>query len=183
MIEDVQFSKDLLVLFAEEPRWPSKISVADIQKEFPERSHSEIVFHLDCLAMFIEDQQQAVPENVWIGVSLENQDTVWRIDYLRRVPARVRFLSCEPLLGPLSLDLTGIHWVIVGGESGPGARPIRTQWVREIRKQCHESMVPFFFKQWGGVHKSKTGRLLDGRTWDQMPNPDRISQQIPLVIV
>ena len=111
-----------------------------------------------------------VPDNVWCGVSVENEAYVERIDGLRKVPARVRFLSIEPLLGPIpSLTLEGIHWVIVGGESGPGARPMAPEWVREIRDECLERGVPFFFKQWGGVQKSKFGRVLDGRTWDEMP--------------
>lgn len=93
-----------------------------------------------------------------------------RVAHLRKVPARVRFLSCEPLLGPLQLNLDGIHWVIVGGESGPGARPLDGDWVREIRDQCIKKRVAFFFKQWGGVRKDKTGRMLDGRTWDEMPS-------------
>lgn len=110
------------------------------------------------------------PPNVWMGVSIETAKYIWRADHLRKVPAAVRFLSLEPLLGPLGdLDLSGIHWVIVGGESGPGARPVEVSWVREIRKQCHRQRVPFFFKQWGGVQKKKGGRLLDGRTWDGMP--------------
>jgi protein gp37 len=108
--------------------------------------------------------------NIWQGVSVEDARVVDRIDQLRRVPARVRFLSLEPLIGPLeSLRLKGIHWVIVGGESGPGSRPMDAKWVRSIRRQCREQAVPFFFKQWGGVHKGKAGRTLDGRTWDQFP--------------
>jgi len=110
------------------------------------------------------------PTNVWIGVSVEEQRVVDRIDQLRTVPAALRFLSLEPLLGPLSdLDLAGIGWVIVGGESGPGARPMRKTWVRDIRMQCSRAKVPFFFKQWGGVRKKSTGRVLDGRTHDAMP--------------
>ncbi|MDH4350811.1 MAG: phage Gp37/Gp68 family protein [Gemmatimonadota bacterium] len=110
------------------------------------------------------------PPNVWMGVSIETAKYRCRADHLRKVPAAVRFLSLEPLLGPLgTLDLAGIHWVIVGGESGPGARPIEAKWVREIRKQCRAAGVPFFFKQWGGVQKKKNGRVLDGRTWDGMP--------------
>jgi protein gp37 len=108
--------------------------------------------------------------HVWMGVSVENQDYLWRMDYLRRVPAAVRFLSVEPLLGPIPrLPLENIDWVIVGGESGPGARLIKAHWVRDIRDRCLEFKVPFFFKQWGGVHKARFGRLLDGRTWDDMP--------------
>lgn len=107
--------------------------------------------------------------NIWMGTSVENMRVVERVDQLRKVPARVRFLSCEPLLGPLKLNLEGIHWVIVGGESGPGARPMDGQWVREIRDQCIKENVAFFFKQWGGVQKHRTGRMLDNRTWDEMP--------------
>lgn len=108
--------------------------------------------------------------HIWQGVSVENVDYVVRIDHLRRTPAHVKFLSLEPLLGPLpALDLTGIDWVIVGGESGPGARSMAGAWVREIRDQCVAAGVAFFFKQWGGVNKKKTGRDLDGRNWDEMP--------------
>jgi len=108
--------------------------------------------------------------NIWFGVSIENAAYVHRIEDLRRTRARVRFLSLEPLLGPLpALDLNGIDWVIVGGESGPRARPMKVEWVRQIRDQCLEAGVPFFFKQWGGPFKSRTGRVLDGRTWDELP--------------
>lgn len=108
--------------------------------------------------------------NIWMGVSVENRDYVHRIDLLRQTGAYIKFLSLEPLLGPLTnLNLNGIDWVIVGGESGPGARTMKPQWVRDIRAQCQQADVPFFFKQWGGVRKSQTGRKLDGRTWDQMP--------------
>jgi protein gp37 len=110
------------------------------------------------------------PPNVWMGTSVENEGVLSRVDSLRHLPARILFLSLEPLLGPLpSLDLSDIDWVIVGGESGPKARPIRVEWVREIRDKALSSKVPFFFKQWGGRNKKAAGRLLDGRTWDQMP--------------
>jgi protein gp37 len=110
------------------------------------------------------------PKNVWIGVSVEDLRVAGRIDELREVPARVRFLSCEPLLGPLDeLDLEGIAWVIVGGESGSGARPMRQEWVESILRQCRRAKVPFFFKQWGGVRKDRTGRELNGRTFDELP--------------
>lgn len=112
--------------------------------------------------------------NIWMGVSVENAKYACRIDSLRNTPARVKFLSLEPLLGPLSdLDLTGIHWAIVGGESGFGARPMLVDWVKEIRSQCDRAGVAFFFKQWGGVNKKKSGRELDGRTWDEMPKDQR----------
>lgn len=111
------------------------------------------------------------PNNVWMGVSVENLDYTYRIDHLRLTGANVKFLSLEPLLGPLqNLNLTGIDWVIVGGESGPGARPVKREWVTDIRDQCIKAGVPFFFKQWGGVKKKKNGRLLDGRTWDEIPD-------------
>lgn len=109
--------------------------------------------------------------NIWMGVSVERQDVAWRVDRLRAVPAAVRFLSCEPLIGPLELDLCGIHWAIVGGESGPGARPMDPVWARRIREQCAERRVPFFLKQLGGV-SDKRGHdkaILDGQLWRSMP--------------
>lgn len=110
------------------------------------------------------------PENVWMGVSVENQDYTFRIELLRKTHANIKFLSLEPLLGPLpNLELEAIHWIIVGGESGPKARPIKREWVTDIRDQCLRAGVPFFFKQWGGANKKKNGRLLDGRTWDDLP--------------
>ena len=110
-----------------------------------------------------------VPQ-IWMGVSVETEEYVSRIDHLRQTEAQVKFLSLEPLLGPLRrLKLCGIDWVIVGGESGPGARPVDLRWVTDIRDQCLESNVAFFFKQWGGVQKKRAGRELEGRTWDEMP--------------
>jgi protein gp37 len=110
------------------------------------------------------------PENVWMGVSIENRRFVHRADHLRQVDAAVRFISAEPLLGPLDgLDLTGIDWLITGGESGPRHRPVRADWVRELRDRCAEEEVAFFFKQWGGVRSKAGGRVLDERTWDDMP--------------
>jgi protein gp37 len=108
--------------------------------------------------------------HIWMGVSVENADYVDRIDDLRKTGAHVKFLSLEPLLGPLhKLNLRGIDWAIVGGESGPGARPVDPDWVTGLRDQCVHAGVAFFFKQWGGVQKKKTGRELEGRTWDEMP--------------
>jgi len=107
---------------------------------------------------------------IWMGVTVENKTFKYRIDYLRKTPAKTKFLSLEPLLGSLGkLNLSGIDWVIVGGESGPKSRSIEADWVREVRDQCIEQNVPFFFKQWGGVQKKKNGRTLDGVTWDEMP--------------
>jgi protein gp37 len=112
------------------------------------------------------------PPNVWQGVSVESVAYLHRIEHLRTVPAAVRFLSVEPLLGPIpTLPLAGIDWVIVGGESGAGRREVRAEWVREIQQQCAAAGVAFFFKQWGGVRSKSSGRVLDGRTWDEMPEP------------
>ncbi len=110
------------------------------------------------------------PRNVWMGVSVESRDWTSRIEKLRKTPARVKFLSVEPLLEDLGLiSLHGIDWVIVGGESGPGARAMDPEWVRSLRDQCFSQSVPFFFKQWGGAQKKRNGRELDGRTWDEFP--------------
>ena len=111
-------------------------------------------------------------DNIWMGVSVENKDYTYRIDHLRKVRAAVRFLSVEPLLGSIpKLPLQGVDWVIVGGESGPRCRRIEPQWVRQIRDRCIAQGIPFFFKQWGGTRKKQSGRELDGRTWDEMPDP------------
>ncbi|MDX2119657.1 MAG: phage Gp37/Gp68 family protein [Gemmatimonadota bacterium] len=110
------------------------------------------------------------PDNVWMEVSIEDSRYRHRADLLRATNSQLRFLSLEPLLGPIpALDLSGIDWVIVGGESGPGARPMDPTWATDLRDQCLAAGVPFFFKQWGGVRKKRAGRLLDGRTWDEMP--------------
>ncbi len=119
------------------------------------------------------DSQIEWPSNVWMGVSVENKDYKYRIDLLRQTHAKIKFLSLEPLLGPLShLNLKGINWVIVGGESGPGARPVLEEWIIDIRDQCKAEHVPFFFKQWGGVQKKRAGRLLQGEIYSQMPEQD-----------
>jgi protein gp37 len=125
---------------------------------------------------------------IWMGVSVENEGHLFRIDHLRKSGAKIKFLSLEPLLGPLGkLDLRGIDWVIVGGESGPGARPVDPEWVRQIRDYCISARVPFFFKQWGGVFKSRNGRVLDGRIWDEMPRhasaPTATSSGQTLVVI
>jgi protein gp37 len=115
------------------------------------------------------------PENVWMGVTVETADYLCRIDHLRQTPAAVKFISFEPLLGRIpDLDLSGIDWVIVGGESGPGARPMKQQWAIEIRDKCLDAGIPFFFKQWGGVNKKRNGRSLEGRTWDDMPQTSEL---------
>lgn len=121
--------------------------------------------------------------NIWLGVSIESGRWLRRLEALRLTSARTRFLSLEPLLGPLpNLDLSGVDWVITGGESGPGARPMDPDWVREIRDNCVSRDVPFFFKQWGGTNKKRAGRVLDGRTWDEMPSRETLAEgQEPFV--
>lgn len=124
--------------------------------------------------------------NIWMGVSVENCDVAYRIDHLRQSGSHIKFLSIEPLLGPLhNLELSGINWVIVGGESGPRSRPVDPAWVTDIRNQCVNASVPFFFKQWGGINKKKSGRLLEGRTWDEMPTSyhriNEVARQTQLV--
>jgi protein gp37 len=127
------------------------------------------------MAAVIRQLQPAPLSNLWLGTSIEEDRYVWRADKLRDTPAAVRFLSLEPLLGPLpSLDLAGIDWVIVGGESGPRHRPIDPEWVRQLRDRCVDARVAFFFKQWGGRTPKAGGRQLDGRTWDELPiTPDQ----------
>jgi protein gp37 len=124
------------------------------------------------------------PRNVWMGVSVESPQYMYRIAHLQRVPAAVRFLSVEPLLAPIPrLPLTGVDWVILGGESGPGSRSMKAEWVRSIRDRCISQNVPFFFKQWGGIRKKEAGRTLDGRRWDQMPESKarRSKKSLPIV--
>ena len=120
--------------------------------------------------LFQLDKKLNWSENIWMGVSVENEKYVKRIDHLQCTNAFIKFLSIEPLIGPIhNLVLENIDWVIVGGESGPGARPMLESWVIDIRDECKGQNVPFFFKQWGGVNKKKAGRLLEGKTWDEMP--------------
>jgi protein gp37 len=114
------------------------------------------------------------PKNVWMGVTVENADCAFRIDHLRQTDAAIKFISFEPLLGMIpNINLEGIDWVIVGGESGPKARPMKPEWATDIRDQCLAGKVPFFFKQWGGINKKKAGRVLDGRTWDEVPDTSK----------
>lgn len=122
------------------------------------------------------------PDHIWVGVSIESNEVAWRADFLRRVPAAVRFISAEPLIGPINqLDLDGIHWVITGGESGNGHRPCNVDWVREARDHCILENVAYFHKQWGGRTSKIGGRELDGRTWDEMPAVERpITMSLPI---
>ncbi len=109
-------------------------------------------------------------DHIWMGVTIENSNYIQRMDNLKRINAKIKFISFEPLIGSVGkIDLDNIDWVIVGGESGPGARPVEEEWVMEIQEQCDEQNVPFFFKQWGGVNKKKTGRILNGQIWNEMP--------------
>lgn len=150
--------------------------VADVMVEAHWHTYQVLTKRAERLRDLLETKLRcaAAKPHIWWGTSVENKKHgVPRIESLRSAPARVRFLSIEPLLEDLGhLDLTGIHWVIVGGESGPGARPMKREWVISIRRQCREQNVPFFFKQWGGVRKSKTGRILDGETYNEMPDQD-----------
>lgn len=116
--------------------------------------------------------KRAAPQHIWLGVSVEDRARLSRVRHLQQAPAAIRFLSIEPLVAPVGrLDLDGIHWVIVGGESGPRARPMAPEWVREVRDQCTAARVPFFFKQWGGFRPTQNGRVFDSRLWDEFPKP------------
>ena len=143
-------------------------NVFDVMNSCPQHTFQLLTKRPERAAEFAKKLRWS--ENIWLGTSVEDTRVVGRIRYLRKIPAFVRFLSVEPLLGPIPrLPIAGIDWVIVGGESGPGARPMRKEWVSRIRDRCTARGVPFFFKQWGGVQKSRAGRILDGRTWDEMP--------------
>lgn len=172
----VVFVNSMSDLFQEE------VPFAFIQKVFETMSHaSQHIFQV--LTKRSERLQEVAkdlpwPKNVWMGVSVENEDVMYRVHHLRQVPAHIRFLSCEPLIGSLdNLPLEGIHWVIVGGESGPGARPMQQEWVESILCQCRNAEVPFFFKQWGGTRKKRTGRLLHGRAYNEFPASTQIGEQ------
>ena len=142
--------------------------IFDVMEDCPQHRFQVLTKRADRLAELAPDLPW--PDNLWMGVSVETANYRWRIHELRRVPAAVRFLSLEPLLGPLgNLPLKGIHWVIVGGESGRRPRPMEPQWVRSIQRQCARADVPFFFKQWGGNNKKKAGRELDGKEWNELP--------------
>jgi protein gp37 len=146
--------------------------VFGVMLETPQHTYQVLTKRAENLELRAKDLPW--PGNIWMGVSVENADYTWRIDHLRRTPAVTKFLSLEPLLGPLTgLNLDGIGWAIAGGESGPGARPMKPEWVRSIRDQCLDAGVAFHFKQWGGVNKKRTGRILDGRVWSEWPNEQR----------
>lgn len=147
-------------------------SVFEVMREAPQHQYQVLTKRPRRALEFADELTWG--RNIWLGTSVESKDYVDRIRQLREIPASVRFVSVEPLLGPIgALPLRGIHWVIVGGESGPGARPMKEEWAIQIRDRCRTHGVPFFFKQWGGVNKKRTGRKLDGRTWDGFPQVKR----------
>lgn len=156
------FHKDVPVAFIQK--------VFKVMRENPQHVFQVLTKRADVLKYYDSEGWLEWSHNIWMGVSVENEKVVNRIDLLRETHARVKFLSCEPLIGPLpNLNLKGIDWVIVGGESGRKPRPMKPEWVEDIKNQCLEANVAFFFKQWGGTNKKKTGRVLDGRTWDEKP--------------
>jgi protein gp37 len=147
--------------------------VFDAMDDAPQHVYQVLTKRPGRMASVMRRLRPKPSDHIWLGTSIELDDYVWRADRLRQTPAAVRFLSLEPLLGPLpSLDLAGIDWVIVGGESGHGARPLEEGWVRNLRDRCGEAGVAFFFKQWGGRTSKAGGRELDGRTWDEYPAPE-----------
>jgi len=157
------FHKDIPVAFVKK--------VFRVMNECPQHTFQILTKRPEIAANYAP--QLTWSQNIWMGTSVENMLVMHRVDSLKSIPAVVRFLSVEPLIGPLPrLPLEGIHWVIAGGESGPGARPMHQSWVEQIRDRCVAQGVAFFFKQWGGVNKKRTGRLLCGRTWDEMPIAD-----------
>jgi protein gp37 len=145
-------------------------SVWSVMKNADWHTYQILTKRPDRMRDFLLSEEFPILKNVWLGTSVESQAYTDRIGLLRETPAHVRFVSFEPLLGPIvGSDLSSIHWAIVGGESGPHARPMEAWWVQELRDQCIEQNVAFFFKQWGGTRKKSTGRMLQGRTWDQYP--------------
>jgi protein gp37 len=156
------FHKDVPVEFIQK--------VFRIIKENPHHVFQVLTKRSDILRFYDSEGWLEWPHNLWMGVTVENNDVIKRIDHLKETRARVKFLSCEPLIGPLcNLNLHGIDWVIVGGESGRTPRPINEKWVTEIKDQCLKSNTAFYFKQWGGTNKKKAGKILDGRIYTEMP--------------
>lgn len=156
------FHKDIPVEYVQK--------VFKVMNENPHHVFQVLTKRADILMYYDKEGWLNWSHNIWMGVSVENETVINRIDNLQQTKAHVKFISCEPLLGPLSdMDLTSIDWVIVGGESGHNARPMKSEWVSNIKEQCRQTNVAFFFKQWGGINKKKAGRLLDGKTYDEMP--------------
>jgi protein gp37 len=151
--------------------------VFKVMKDNPQHVFQVLTKRAEVLRYYDSESWLEWAHNIWLGVSVENQKVEYRIDLLRKTGARVKFISCEPLIGPLpDLKLEGIDWVIVGGESGRKPRPMNSEWVHEIKDRCHETGVSFFFKQWGGTNKKKAGRELDGRVWGEMPIINEVEQ-------
>lgn len=149
--------------------------VIDVIRDTPQHTY-QVLTKRPIRALRLSDRLDW-PTNLWLGTSVENKGVLHRVEHLRQIPATVRFLSCEPLLGPLDgIDLEGIHWVIAGGESGPNYRPMELNWARSVRDACVNAEVPFFFKQWGGRTPKALGRELDGAIWDQMPSRSQTSK-------
>jgi len=164
----VIFVNSMSDLFHEDVPTPFIRRVFSIMNQCPQHTFQVLTKRSHRLVELSEELHWT--HNIWLGVTVENKDVTHRIEDLRQSPARVKFLSCEPLIGPINeLNLQGIDWVIVGGESGPNARPMAREWAISIRDQCIETNVPYFFKQWGGWNKKAAGRILEGRIWDQMP--------------
>jgi protein gp37 len=162
------FVNSMSDLFHDEVPFDFIQRVFSVMAETPQHTYQILTKRAERLMEL--DAQLLWPRNVWMGVSIETQQYWYRSNLLKRTGALTKFLSLEPLLGPIDIDdLSGIDWVIVGGESGPGARPMHESWVRSIRDACIQNNVAFHFKQWGGVNKKRTGRVLDGRTWDDLP--------------
>lgn len=142
--------------------------VFEVMNDLPQHTFQVLTKRADVLLKYHKELNWT--PNIWMGVSIEDERVLERVSLLKKTKAKVKFLSCEPLIGPLGkLDVRGIDWVIVGGESGAGSRPMNEEWVTQIQAKCVKAQVPFFFKQWGGFNKKKAGRELQGRTWDEMP--------------
>lgn len=164
------FVNSMSDLFHEDVSFDFILEVFDVIRHTPH--HTFQILTKRSLRLAQAAEVLSFPDNAWVGVTVETADYLYRVDHIRSVHAKIKFLSFEPLLGPIpEFDLQGIDWVIVGGESGPRARPMRSGWVTTIRDQCLSSRVPFFFKQWGGKNRKQAGRTLDGLIWDEMPSP------------
>jgi len=153
--------------------------VFKVMKDNPQHVFQVLTKRADIMRYYDSEGWLDWSHNIWMGVSVENEKVMNRIDLLQQTNARVKFLSCEPLIGSLpNMNLKGIDWVIVGGESGYKSRPMKEEWVTDIKTQCQDAGVAFFFKQWGGINKKKTGRLLEGKTWDEMPEITEITELV-----
>lgn len=163
------FTNSMSDFFHEKVSFEFLDRVLDMIRATPQHTY-QVLTKRSWRMMRYSDRIGEFPGNMWLGVSVESEKYKFRMEHLKRTHARTRFLSVEPLIGPIGkLDLEGIHWVIVGGESGANHRPCKVEWVREVRDQCLYESVPFFFKQWGGITPKSSGRLLDGKLWDEFP--------------